>query len=118
MKSNTNFKKSTLELLVLNLLNTTDLYGYELIQLIHSKSDGYFSVPEGALYPVLYKLEEKKYVSSRRELVGKRLRTYYHMEPSGKDYLHQLCEEYNAYHQAMKKLLSYVQSQESERSDT
>lgn len=117
MKANTNFKKSTLELLVLNLLNTADLYGYELIQLIHTKSDGYFSVPEGALYPVLYKLEEKKYVSSRRELVGKRLRTYYHMETSGRDYLHQLVEEYNAYSESMKKLLEYAQTTTSENSD-
>lgn len=118
MKSNTNFKKSTLELLVLNLLNTADLYGYELIQLIHSKSEGYFSVPEGALYPVLYKLEEKNYVSSRRELVGKRLRTYYHIETSGKDYLHKLSEEYDDYHKAMKKLMSYARRQAAENSDT
>ena len=36
---------------------------------------------EGALYPILYKLSDKGYVSDYKRLAGKRLtRVYYHLE--------------------------------------
>ena len=106
-KSSTNFKKGSIELTILHLLQYQSLYGYELIQLIFSQSNGYFSIPEGALYPILYKLEEKGYISSERKIIGKRLRTYYNLEASGKKYLEILLEDFHAYNKAMDKLLTY-----------
>ena len=47
------------------------------------------------MYPVLYKLEESGFISSRKVLVGKRMtRVYYHIEPSGLDYLNTIVQEY------------------------
>lgn len=106
-KTNTNFKKGSIELIVLSLLKNQPLYGYELIQLIFAQSDEYFSIPEGALYPILYKLEEKGHISSERKIVGKRLRTYYYLKNSGITYLNNLMEEFRNYNKAMEKLLSY-----------
>ncbi len=106
-KTNTNFKKGSIELIVLSLLKNKPLYGYELIQLIFAQSDGYFSIPEGALYPILYKLEEKGHISSERKIVGKRLRTYYYLENSGVAYLDELMEQFQDYNRAMEKLLTY-----------
>lgn len=53
------FKKGYVELLILKLLSDADLYGYEMTQLIVERGDGYIKVPEGSLYPTLYKLEDK-----------------------------------------------------------
>ena len=47
-----------------------------------------YIVREGSLYGPLYRMEERKLISSRKELVGeKRFRNYYHIEDAGKEYL-------------------------------
>lgn len=72
------------------------MYGYQLVQEIKDQSDGRILTQEGSLYPVLYKLLEKGYISDHKVLVGKRMtRIYYHLEPLGASYLEQLIEEYN-----------------------
>ena len=54
-----NFKMGTVEMLLLSLLSQKDLYGYEISLLLKDLSSGAFVVPEGSLYPTLYKLEDK-----------------------------------------------------------
>ncbi len=90
-----NFKMGTVEMLVLSLLAQKDFYGYEISLLLKELSNGAFVVPEGSLYPVLYKLEDKKYISSSQIQTGKRrVRKYYHIESSGKERLQALLKEY------------------------
>ena len=82
MRTQNNFKKGALEMLLLHILNEkADCYGYQLSQLIQTLSDGYLVVPEGSMYPALYKLIEKGYITDYKNKVGKRLvRVYYHIE--------------------------------------
>ena len=54
-----NFKKGSIEMLALKLLSEKDCYGYELCQLMQERSDNIINVPEGSLYPALYKLADK-----------------------------------------------------------
>ena len=76
-----NFKKGSIEMLALKLLSEKDCYGYELCQLMQERSDNIINVPEGSLYPALYKLADKNYISSYEIKVGvRRKRTYYHIE--------------------------------------
>ena len=88
------FKRGTVEIAVLAVLREEDLYGYQIVQRIAEKSDGFFTLPLGTLYPVLYRFVESGYISDRDEIVGKRLRKYYHLEVSGKDYYAALLAEY------------------------
>ncbi|MCI8307637.1 MAG: helix-turn-helix transcriptional regulator [Lachnospiraceae bacterium] len=82
-------------MLLLYLLSEEDYYGYQLSQLVKKRSNGILTVPEGSMYPTLYRLAEKGYLSYERRQVGKRLkRVYYHLEPAGKDYLKDLLENY------------------------
>lgn len=46
-------------LLVLSLLSTEDMYGYQMISRLEQKFDSTFSMQEGTLYPVLRKLENQ-----------------------------------------------------------
>lgn len=96
MSAQNNFKKGAVELLLLHILNNKgDCYGYQLSQLIKEKTDGYLVIPEGSLYPALYKLIEKEYISDYKKQVGKRLtRVYYHIEPSGETRLSELKADY------------------------
>ena len=90
------FRRGIMSLVLLSLLRQGDMYGYQLVQEIKNMSGGRILTQEGSLYPVLYKLQEKGYISDRKVLVGKRMtRVYYHLEPSGLAHLQTLTEEYN-----------------------
>lgn len=91
------FRKGIMSLVLLSLLRKEDMYGYQLVQETKQLSGGRIQSQEGSLYPVLYKLQEKGYISDRKVLVGRRMtRVYYHLEPSGQEYLQTLMAEYNA----------------------
>lgn len=100
-----NLKKGTSEMLILFLLKKEDMYGYQLAQELRERSGGLFVMPEGSLYPTLYRLIEKGVVSDRQEIVGKRLRKYYHLEESGNDYLNSIIEEYKTINLGIKNVM-------------
>lgn len=95
-KNQENFKRGCTEILVLYLLSQEDLYGYQITQLFEEKSNGRFTMLEGTLYLILYKLVEAGYLSTYSKTVGiKRTRKYYHLEPSGQEYLNRILNEYD-----------------------
>ena len=49
-------KKGVLEMLVLELLCQKSSYGYELMAQLKSRSHEFFTLKEGTLYPILYRL--------------------------------------------------------------
>lgn len=107
MANKSSFKKGSIEMLVLALLNNQDCYGYQITQLIKEQSEGLITITEGSLYPTLYKLLDKKYISDYKKAVGKRLtRIYYHIEPEGKRYFDELLMDYNTVQQGIQKILS------------
>lgn len=57
-------KKGVLEILVLKLLEQHEKYGYQMIMELKDKSGDFFSLKEGTLYPILYRLEEEGLVTS------------------------------------------------------
>ncbi|MBO5278029.1 MAG: PadR family transcriptional regulator [Lachnospiraceae bacterium] len=85
-------KKGILEILVLKLLEREEKYGYQLIQELRDKSDGMFTLKEGTLYPILYRLEEETLIASRwSEPKGKEVaRKYYAITPEGREVLGRL----------------------------
>ena len=58
-------KKGVLEMLVLEAVCRKETYGYELLNTLREASGGLFTLKEGTLYPILYRLEDDgKIVSS------------------------------------------------------
>lgn len=94
MVNNENFKRGTIELVVLSVLRKKDMYGYEIVKEIARLSEEAYTAPIGTLYPVLYRFVENGYVTDKDEIVNKRLRKYYHLEKAGEEYFCELCEEY------------------------
>lgn len=94
MVNNENFRRGTIELVVLAVLQKKDMYGYEIVKAIAEKSEGNYVTPIGTLYPVLYRLVENGYISDRDEIVNKRLRKYYRLEAAGRQYYAELLSEY------------------------
>lgn len=82
------------DMLILLVLKQRDCCGYEITNSIKELSDGVINIKEGSLYPSLYKMVDKGYISSKDEYVNRKLRVYYHIEDAGKEYLEQLIKEY------------------------
>lgn len=85
-------KKGVLEMLVLKQLEKEEKYGYQLISQLKEKSGGMFTLKEGTLYPILYRLEDDGLVVSRwSEPAGREVsRKYYGITPEGKKGLEEL----------------------------
>lgn len=59
-----NLVQGSMALLLLRLLETKDMYGYEMIEALRNKSNNVFELKAGTLYPLLHSLESKGYVMS------------------------------------------------------
>jgi PadR family transcriptional regulator PadR len=102
-----NLKRGTVEMLILFLLSKRDMYGYELSKELSEKSGGLYEIQEGSMYPTLYRLIEKKYISDYKELIGKRrTRVYYHVEDLGLQYLKEIVQEYDSLNQGIEKIFN------------
>ena len=94
-QSQENFKRGSAELMALHLLQDEDMYGYQLTQIMEEKSEGKYTILEGTLYLILYRLVDAGYLTTYTKLVGKkRTRRYYHLEDSGREYLETIMKEY------------------------
>lgn len=82
-ETNPNFMNGVPELLILKLLQQEEMYGYEIVQAIRSRTGSVISVGEGVVYPVLHGLERDGAVTSRRKAVNGRSRIYYSVTPAG-----------------------------------
>lgn len=103
-------KRGTIEIMLLTLLSQKDMYGYDICREVEEKSNGLYIVTEGSLYPVLYRMLEKGYITDRSEKVGKRrTRVYYHIEQSGIDYLEEIKREYFSLHNGIMLILDSAQ---------
>ncbi len=76
--------KGTLKTIILKLLEENGrMYGYEITRKVKEQTEGKILLTEGALYPTLHKLEADGLVMTEKEHIGKRIRKYYSLTPSG-----------------------------------
>ncbi|WP_283128809.1 PadR family transcriptional regulator [Allofournierella massiliensis] len=102
-----NLKRGVTELVLLSLLAQRDMYGYEMSQELQTRSGGKFILQESSMYPTLYRLEDKGYITVTKQQVGRRrTRMYYHLEPSGQDYLQSSVAEYLAMQEGIRAILT------------
>jgi len=57
--------QGTLDLLILKALSLGPLHGYGIIQRIRQLSDELLEVEQGSLYPAVYRIEQRGWVSSQ-----------------------------------------------------
>lgn len=60
----TDLMQGTLELLVLRTLARESMHGYGIVQRIHGIAEDLLKVEDGSLYPALYRMEERGWVTS------------------------------------------------------
>ena len=78
-------RKGSAELLILAALEDGQLHGYDIAREIARKSGGLLTFHVASLYPLLYKLEDRSWISGRWvEKAGQRRRRYYRLTAEGK----------------------------------
>lgn len=81
-------KKGSMELLVLTALADRSRHGYEIGKLIELRSGGRLEFKVSTLYPVLYRMENRGWITARWvEEAGERRRRFYRLTPQGEKVL-------------------------------
>ncbi|MDD5018215.1 MAG: PadR family transcriptional regulator [Eubacteriales bacterium] len=93
-------------LLVLHLISTRDMYGYEIVGELEARSKNVFSLKEGTLYPVLHGLEKDGFVTSYLSMQqsGKQ-RKYYRITKKGGAALLQKKAEWKTFSSAVDHVI-------------
>jgi PadR family transcriptional regulator PadR len=78
------------ELLILQLLASREMYGYELVGEIRRSTGNVIDLGEGCIYPILHAMEKKKQLTCRRLEKDGRSRLYYRLNERGKSRLREV----------------------------
>ncbi|MCE3259016.1 MAG: transcriptional regulator, PadR family [Bacteroidetes bacterium] len=98
--------KGTLKTIVLQQLKKNGkMYGYEITQKVKELSKDRIAITEGALYPTLHALEADGLVQTETEFIGKRVRKYYRLTPSGESKVLEKVNELAEFMNTMKFIL-------------
>ena len=108
MKIDKELMKGSTTLLILNLLDKENLYGYQLIKKLSEESENIFNLKEGTLYPILHGLEEKGVISSYWDDTTGKKRKYYSITKQGKKQLKESKEEWKVFSGAVNKVIGGV----------
>ena len=94
-----------MDLLILHLLAERDMYGYEMVTELASRSNEVFRLKEGTLYPLLHRLEKEGSVSAYEEKKDGRVRRYYRLTRKGGEKLRERTEAWETYSGAVNAVL-------------
>ncbi|MBU9711525.1 PadR family transcriptional regulator [Evansella tamaricis] len=99
--------KGSTSLMLLQLLDEKDMYGYEIVKEMESRSGNILQVKEGTLYPALHKLEKQHYIESYwKEPDRGPARKYYRITAEGKEILEQKTSEWQSFVKVVDKVIS------------
>jgi DNA-binding PadR family transcriptional regulator len=99
--------KGCLEPIILRLLKDNGrMYGYQITQLVKELTKGELQITEGALYPLLHRLEEQGIVETEMENIGNRVRKYYTLTKVGKKQTSVAMEELKTFMQSLQFIVN------------
>lgn len=98
-------KKGSAELLILALVETRTRHGYEISKLIETRSDGQLRFHIASLYPLLYRLEERGWISGTWvEKPGERRRRFYRLTATGRKVLAQQRQTWKTFVESVARI--------------
>jgi len=91
-------RKGSTPLLILSIVATEKMYGYQIMRELERRSEGYFSMTAALLYPALHQLETDGLVESEwQDGQGKRRRKYYTITSKGRKAMVESQSEWQAF---------------------
>ena len=105
----TDLMQGTLELLILKTLSRDSIHGYGIAQRIHEAVDDLLKVEDGSLYPALYRMEERGWISSEWGLSENNRRAkFYKLTRAGRKQLDSESANWERVSQAINRILQTV----------
>jgi len=102
----TDLMQGTLELLILKTLARESMHGYGIVQRIHEHVDDLLKVEDGSLYPALYRMQERGWVTSQwGTSENNRRAKYYKLTRKGRKQLDAECANWNRISRAINRVL-------------
>jgi DNA-binding PadR family transcriptional regulator len=94
--------------LILRLLVDEPMYGYQMVKELQTRSDGYFEMEQGTLYPALHRLEKDGLVQSEWQVVADGpSRKYYSITDAGQAALAEGAAQWRDFSQGLLKILGH-----------
>lgn len=92
--------------MILRLLAEKPMYGYQIVKELQTRSEGYFDLEQGTLYPALHRLEKDGLVNSQWEVVEDGpSRKYYTITEAGHAELSKSAQQWTDFSRNLLKLL-------------
>ncbi|AMC94359.1 hypothetical protein AOC36_10365 [Erysipelothrix larvae] len=100
--------------MLLSLLSEREMYGYEIIKELESRSEHVFEMKEGTLYPILHRLEKEGYLYAKTKTseAGKD-RKYYGLTRLGHKQLQEEKSVWKEFSESVEKVVSSTRFQNS-----
>ena len=106
VKARTDLMQGTLELLILKTLSRDSMHGYGIAQRIHEAADDLLKIEDGSLYPALYRMEERGWISSEWDVSENNRRAkFYKLTKAGRKQLEAESANWNRISQAISRIL-------------
>jgi PadR family transcriptional regulator, regulatory protein PadR len=104
--SRTDLMQGTLELLILKTLARESMHGYGIVQRIHEAVEDLLKVEDGSLYPALYRMEERGWITSEWGVSENNRRAkFYKLSRTGRKQLEAQCANWERVSQAITRIL-------------
>jgi PadR family transcriptional regulator, regulatory protein PadR len=98
--------QGTLELLILKTLSRESMHGYGIAQRIHEGVDDLLKIEDGSLYPALYRMEERGWVTSEWGVSENNRRAkFYKLTRTGRKQLDSECSNWTRVSRAITRIL-------------
>lgn len=108
MKISKELLKGSTTMLILEMLQNENMYGYQMIRKLSEKSEDVFALKEGTLYPILHGLEEDGFITSYWDESVAKKRKYYAITEKGKKQLKERKEEWKIFRNGIDKVIGGV----------
>lgn len=107
MGFNGDLVKGSMTPIMLKILSRREMYGYEIVKVVHDRTGGRFEWKEGSLYPCLHRLEAGGLLKSVwRDAPNGKARKYYRITRRGRAELARRTAEWTRFSHAVNVLLS------------
>ena len=103
--------QGSLDVIVLKTLSAQPMHGFGIARRIQLITDDVLQVEEGSLYPALYRMENKGWVTADWALTeNKRRAKYYRLTAAGRRQLAQSTTTWETFATAMSKIMNAPQT--------
>jgi PadR family transcriptional regulator, regulatory protein PadR len=109
MPTDPDLVRGTLSTILLEVISRRPVYGYEICKTVNARTDGYFDLREGSLYPALHKMEHEGLLKSYWEQTqtGRR-RKYYEITDTGLKTLAGKRRDWSEFAAAVERVLATI----------